>query len=182
MAKPINTESIEKATHKTWSEWTAELDSVKARELTHGELATTVRKLLEGTVENPSWWAQSITVAYEQHIGRRVPGQLADGTFEIAVSKTTQFSREVLFSRVVEWFGSQATLNNHEVLKPRSTETPKRSTWRCDFADKSKFSATVEGVGEKAKLVLAHTAIPSAEEAETWKSFWQSEIVRYIEK
>lgn len=172
MTKSINTESIEKASGESWETWVHKLDRAGARELSHAELAKLVNGQLEG-VESGGWWAQGITVAYEQHIGRRVPGQLANGLFELAVSKSVARSRDVLFPVVVKWFEGKRELSGEEPLKPRSTETPKRSNWRCDFADGSKFAATVEENGEKSKLVLSHTAVPTKEEADTWKTYWK---------
>ena len=174
MTKPINTISIEKATHKSWEQWVKELDESGAQKLTHTELARKLYDLLDGSVDNHGWWAQGITVAYEQHTGKRVPGQLANGLFELAISKTTTMPRDVLFQKVVSWFEEQSKLNGFELTKPRSSETPKRSTWRCDLADGSKFSATVEDSGEKARLVLSHTAIPTQSEAEEWRMYWRS--------
>lgn len=142
--------------------------------MSHGDLAKLVQSKLEGLVDNPAWWAQGITVAYEQHIGKRVPGQLADGTFEIAVSKSVNVRRNELFQQVSGWFDAQKSLNNQEVLNVRSSETPKRSSWRCDFVDKSKFAATVEENGDNSKLVLSHTAIPTKQQADGWKEFWRS--------
>ena len=173
MTKPINIASIEKATHKSWEQWVEELDESGARELSHTELARKLYDQLDGTLESHGWWAQGITVAYEQYIGKRVPGQLANGLFELAVSKTAAVSRAVLFRRVVTWFEAQSELNGSEPMKPRSSETPKRSTWRCDFADGSKFSATIEDSGEKSRLILTHTAIPTKQEADSWKDFWR---------
>lgn len=173
MTKPTNLPSIEKTTGKPWSAWAKELDAAGARDLSHPEIAELARQRLEGLTDNVGWWAQGITVAYEQHIGRRVPGQLANGLFEVSVSKTVASVREELFPATVSWFESQKKLNKQTPAKPRSSETPKRSTWRCDFKDGSKFSATVEGAGEKSKLVLAHTAIPTQEEATAWKDFWR---------
>ena len=172
MTKPINTESIEKATGKSWEAWVRELDKLGARELSHAELARLINRQLEG-MESSGWWAQGITVAYEQHTGKRIPGQLANGLFELAVSKSVSCPRSELFPAIVKWFESRGELNSREALKPRSTETPKRSNWRCDFADGSKFSATVEDLGEKSKLVLSHTAIPTKEEADKWKAYWK---------
>lgn len=180
MTKPMNTDGIEKATNKTWEAWVQELDEAGARDMTHKDLALKLYHQLEGTVENHGWWAQGITVAYEQHIGKRIPGQLANGLFEIAVSKTITASRDDLFATVTKWFDAQSTLNNHEVLKPRSTQTPKRSNWRCDFADGSKFAATVEGSDTKSKLVLSHTAIPNKQEADDWKAFWTDTISKHL--
>ena len=149
-----------------------ELDGLGARELSHAELARLVNEQLKG-MESSGWWAQGITVAYEQHTGKRVPGQLANGLFELAVSKSVASPRSELFPAIVRWFESKKELNGSEPLKPRRTETPKRSNWRCDFSDGSKFAATVEDAGEKSKLVLSHTAIPTKQEADAWKTYWK---------
>lgn len=180
MAKPINIESIERATGMTWSELVNELDKNDAKNMSHAQLAHLASSLLEGKIKSYEWWAQSVAVAYEQHIGRRIPGQLANGLFELAVSKTALESRNNLFPRVVKWFESQKKLNGREFIKPRSTETPKRSNWRCDFSDKSKFTATVEDNGLKSKLVLSHTDIPSQKQADAWKVYWQQTAQRLI--
>lgn len=173
MTRPINTDSIEKATGKSWEQWVRELEDSGARQLSHADLARKLYDQLAGSLDNHGWWAQGITVAYEQHIGKRVPGQLANGLFELAVSKTAVASRHDLFRQVTEWFEKQNQLNGSAPLKPRSSQTPKRSTWRCDFADGSKFSATIEDNREKSKLVLSHTAIPTKQEADDWKDFWR---------
>jgi len=174
MTKPINISSIEKATNKSWQQWVKELDGSGARELSHTDLARKLHEELEGKVESHGWWAQGITVAYEQHIGKRIPGQLANGLFELAVSKTVATSRNNLFMHVVEWFESHSELNGHKLFKPRSSETPNRSNWRCDFSDGSKFAATVEGDDKKSKLILSHTSLPTKQEADEWKAFWRN--------
>lgn len=174
MTKPSNISSIETGTGKNWSEWTSFFESVKAEKLSHLELSKKVEAELQGAVENPAWWAQSVTVAFEQTTGRRVPGQLANGLFELAVSKSVASPREELFTRAVEWFESQSTLNGKAYAKPRQTVTPKRSNWRCDFDDGSKFAVTVEDGAAKSKLVLSHTAVSTQADAERWKEFWSS--------
>lgn len=174
MTKPTDLPAIEKATGKPWGEWVRGLDAAGARDLAHAEIARLVNKRLEGLSRSPGWWAQGITVAYEQHIGRRVPGQLANGLFEVSVSKTVPKARAELFPATVTWFEAQKAFRGQPPQKPRSSETPKRSNWRCDFEAGSKFSATVEeGAGGKSKLVLAHTALPDQEAAEAWKAFWR---------
>lgn len=182
MTKPMNIASIEKATNKSWDQWVRELDKSGARELSHADLAHKLNDVLEGELESHGWWAQGITVAYEQHIGKRAPGQLANGLFELAVSKTAATSRNTLFPQLVEWFENQSEFNGSAPLKSRSSETPKRSTWRCDFADGSKFSSTVEENGEKSKLILSHTAVPTKQEADDWKDFWRNTAEQLIKQ
>lgn len=181
MTKPINTDSIAKATNKSWDDWVKDLDARGARQLSHKDLARQLYDELDGKLDNHGWWAQGITVAYEQHTGKRIPGQLANGLFEMAVSKTIQTSRSNLFPTVVSWFEAQGELDRREYVKPRSSQTPKRSSWRCDFVDGSKFAATVEDSDNKSKLVLSHTDIPTKQEADTWKEFWRSVADKFIQ-
>lgn len=178
MTKPQATKGIEKATNKSWQQWMNELDEMGARDMTHTEIARKLYDQLDGKLENHGWWAQGISVAYEQQIGRCVPGQLANGKFEIAVSKTVGLSSEELFECAVAWMESQHDLNNHVVNKPRSSQTPKRSNWRCNFDDGSKLTATVEEAGEKSKIVVAVTDVPSKGLADEWKTFWQEHIIK----
>ena len=175
MTKPTNLISIEKATGKSMDWWVQELDNSGARDMSHGEIAKFLfEKLDKSGMNSPGWWAQGITVAYEQLTGRRVPGQLANGLFEMTISKTILESRDSYFPKVSSWLQSQPNFNGQTYSKPRSSETPKRSNWRCDFADGSKFTASVEVNGDKSKLVLAHTAIPTQQESAAWKYYWSN--------
>lgn len=173
MTKAQDTTTIERATNRQWSEWVADLDAAGARDMGHTKLAQLVRSKLGDSFESGAWWAQMITVAYEQHIGRRIPGQLADGTFEIAVSKTYQQGRKVMFDGVIEWFEHKEDFAGVKVTHMRISHTPKRSNWRCNFPDGSKFAATVEGSGQTSKIVLSHTALPSKQEADRWRKYWR---------
>ena len=90
--KAISLEPIERTTKRPWPEWLAFMDRIGAEHLDHTQIAQHVHEELERMapgLDNPGWWAQGITVAYEQHSGRRLPGQQADGTFQMSVSKTT---------------------------------------------------------------------------------------------
>lgn len=176
MTKAINVASIEKATGRKWDDWATQLHNLGADDFSHLELSKLVKKELEGLVDNPDWWSQSITVAYEQSIGKRIPGQLANGLFELAVSKAVTEPREALFLRSVEWFENNSEHNGKVYINPRQTITPKRSNWRCDFNDGSKFAVTVEGDDTKSKLVLSHTAVPDYQSAEQWKAHWKSVV------
>lgn len=81
-SRKVGDESLRRATGKTSAEWHAILDAAGASEWDHARIARWV-----ATSPNVSdWWAQGVTMSYEQHIGRRVPGQRSDGTFETSVS------------------------------------------------------------------------------------------------
>lgn len=172
MTKPINTDSIAKATNKPWEQWVSEIEATGGRNMSHTELARRLYDELSSKIDNHGWWAQGITVAYEQHIGKRIPGQLANGLFELAVSKTVPSSREHAFSKLEKLLSGYQDFNGQQPNNQRASGTPKRSNWRCDFKDGSKFTATVEGI-DSAKIVFSHTAVPSKKEADSWKEYWK---------
>jgi hypothetical protein len=81
-------EAMEAATGKHPDAWFALLDAQDATTWTHTAIAKWVHEV-QGV---PGWWAQSVTIRYEQARGMRLPGQRADGTF--AITKSTRFAAE----------------------------------------------------------------------------------------
>lgn len=84
MAATKGDAAIQVATGKTWAQWRAVLDDAGAAEWPHPQIA----RWVDEHFEIGGWWAQGVTVGYEQAIGRRLPGQRADGTFDVSVSRT----------------------------------------------------------------------------------------------
>ena len=82
-------ESLLAATGKTWNEWFAVLDAADATGLKHPQIVAVLVEM-HGV---GAWWAQGITVGYEQARGMRMPGQRADGTFEVSASKAIDGSQ-----------------------------------------------------------------------------------------
>lgn len=181
MAKPQNINAIEQATNIRWAEWKSWLDSRNACELPHQEIAEIVCAKIEKIVDNPGWWSQGITVAYEQEIGRRLPGQRSDGTFEMSVSKSVNEGRAQLFERCTQVLSIFRLLNDLEISNPRSSVTPVRSNWRCEFSDGSKTVWSVDvKTPEKSQLVIRQTNMKSTEEATLWKKFWTDFVEKNI--
>jgi hypothetical protein len=174
MARAENIPAIEKATGRQWSDWMEWLDAAGARQLGHTQIAAMVLKELQPVMpESPGWWAQGVTVAYEQSIGRRVPGQRADGTFEFNVSRTVNEARETVFTRLTEWLSGETAFQDAAIQKARTSVTPVRSYWRCDLEDGGKVAWSIESKGGgKTLVVVTHGNLPSAEEAERWRTFW----------
>ena len=88
-AQKLSDEKLVAATGKKRAEWNAILVAAGAREWKHPMIAA----WLQSEHGVAGWWAQGITVAFEQMIGRRRPGQTADGTFSVSVTKTVNGSR-----------------------------------------------------------------------------------------
>jgi hypothetical protein len=82
-------ESVHEATGRHWDDWFEWLHEHGADDLEHPAIVD----LLDVAGELPSsWWRQTVTTSFEQHIGRRVDGQVADGTFEVGVRRTFRSS------------------------------------------------------------------------------------------
>jgi len=91
MATPVGSSSdgvgddaVREATGRDRAEWFALLDQAGAATWKHKDIASWL--VAEQGVD--AWWAQGITVGFEQARGIRRPGQRQDGTFEASVSRT----------------------------------------------------------------------------------------------
>lgn len=77
-------EAMQAATGKTHDEWRALLDAAGAKDWAHK--ATADWLVAEHGVD--PWWAQGITIDYEQARKGRVPGQRSDGSFATQKART----------------------------------------------------------------------------------------------
>ena len=152
------------------SEWFALLNAWGAADRPHPEIA---RWLIdEHGVDG--WWAQELTVAYEMAIGRRKPGQRADG-FSITGSKTVAVPVERLYAAFLDE-GVRSRWLPAGSLRVR-TATPHR-TARFDWQD----GATRIAIGFTAKgetrssVALDHERLPDAETAAEMKAFWRERL------
>ena len=84
-ADGVGDEAVREATGRDRAEWFALLDQAGAATWKHKDIASWL--VTEHSVDG--WWAQGVTVGYEQSRGIRQPGQRQDGTFEASVSRTT---------------------------------------------------------------------------------------------
>src|SRR5207249_473349 len=80
---PMSDQKLVEATGQGWQQWFGLLDAWEAASRPHPEIA----RWLGAEHGVPGWWAQSITVGYEQARGLRAPGQHADG-WAVTASKT----------------------------------------------------------------------------------------------
>ncbi|MDS1269085.1 DUF4287 domain-containing protein [Lipingzhangella sp. LS1_29] len=87
-------ETIRRTTGRPREEWFALLDAWGALSRSHAEIA----RWLTEHHQVPGWWAQTLTVAYEQDRGIRAPGQRRDGTFSATASRTLNVPAELAFA------------------------------------------------------------------------------------
>lgn len=122
-------ESIRERTGRSWDAWFATLDAWGAAQRTHTEIA----RWLVTEHQVAGWWAQSITVGYEQARGMRAPGQQSDGYFSASGSKTVAVSVGRLFDAFAD--ESKRTQWLPDKIQVRTTNAPK--SLRADWDDGS---------------------------------------------
>jgi hypothetical protein len=118
--RPYSDEVIRSNTGRTWDEWFALLDGWGAARRPHPEIA---RWLVEEH-DVGGWWAQGVTVAYEQARGLRDPGQRRGGLYEANASKTVAVPVE----RLYEAFADPALRERR--LPDAATADKLRTWWR----------------------------------------------------
>ncbi|NLO71258.1 MAG: hypothetical protein GX102_10065 [Porphyromonadaceae bacterium] len=170
--KPSNIKSLETGTGKSWEYWLEFLESINAKELPHDEIARKVHA--HGANE---WWSQGVTVAYEQHIGRRIPGQTCDGDFQVTVSKTILGNMDEALEKWVKKVEGITEFDGVKITRePAISQTEKWRYWRCGLEDKSKISVNIQTKpgGVKSSLAINHDKIQEAGGVEKWRAFWKA--------
>ena len=106
------------ATGRTWAEWFHLLDAAGAAEWSHPQIAA----WLGDAHDVPPWWRQSVTVGFEQERGMRLPGQRADGTFEVGASKTMPGDQAAVLDTVIDavsaGVGARPSSTSREIAYP----------------------------------------------------------------
>lgn len=137
------------ATGKTRADWHALLEAAGAREWAHPEIASWLQD--EHGVEG--WWAQGITVGFEQAIGRRQPGQTADGTFSVSVTKTVNAARATVLEDAL------AILADHFGDPTSVSPNSRYSTARWKAEDHTTVAAIAEPKPGKTTVSLTRSKI-----------------------
>lgn len=130
------------------------LEASGARDWPHPRIA----HWLQETTELTGWWAQGIAIGYEQSIGRRVPGQRADGTFEVSVTRRVAFDQGSALDALIE--AATAGLDRVPSTSNRAARTI-TARWNLDGGERviAAVSGPVDGV---VVLTLTHGGMPTS--------------------
>lgn len=172
--KSSNLEAIARATGKPWDLWLAELAAAGANQLAHKPLASLAFDMMPAELSNPGWWAQSVAIAYEQHIGRRIPGQSSDGSFKGSVSKTLNTNLDTALERWLDAVQNHVDFNGTQLeAAPTVSGSDKWRYWKAKFSDGSRVNVSITMKGDKASVSADHAKLPNAQALEGWKAFWR---------
>jgi uncharacterized protein YndB with AHSA1/START domain len=183
----ISSAAVEKATGKPWSHWLQVLDKAGATEMPHRDIAN----LLYTRHKVPAWWAQMVTVGYEQARGLRVKHQTATG-FSGNASRTIAASMHATFKAwtddgVREKWLPDAPMTIRKATPGKSVRIawthppakkgaePRNSTVEVNLWDKSKPGAP------KTTVQVQENRLPALKDVKACKQFWSDALDRLQE-
>lgn len=162
---------LRRSTGKDRAEWFALLDGWAATRRPYREIVD----WLTGEHGLSDWWAQKLTVEYEQERGVRAPGVRPGGTFTVTASKTVMVPVGRLFAAFVDAALRARWLPGAEMRE--RTSRPERSA-RFEWAGgPSRVNVEFAAKGEaKSQVAVEHERLPDAATAERTKAYWQERL------
>jgi len=181
MATGSRIQAVERATGRRWDAWLAFFERIGGAELSHQELAAALERELHGVVDNVGWWAQSTAIAYEQLLGRRIPGQAHDGTFQANLSRSTSLDMRSLMDAWTAFAAEDDGLAALADVDVNPGGTDKRLTWRTKSPDGGGVVVTAEPKKDgTASLQVQLLRLASPEAAAETKRHWVEVVERFL--
>lgn len=168
----VGSDAVMKATGRAWDQWLTVLDKAGANTLGHKQIADMVHEKF-GV---PGWWAQMVTVGYEQARGMRDIYEKADG-YAANASKTVEAALDRLYGawsdpRLREYWLPGAPLDVRKSTDGKSM----RITWALG---KTNVDVTFSAKGPARSLVqVEHSKLPDAEAVTAQKVYWSEALAR----
>lgn len=154
-------------TGRGWEQWRELIDAWPGHDDGHTAVAAWLQR--EHAVDG--WWAQAVTVGWERISGRRLPSQMADGTFTANKSATITTDHHALRQMLLDDAGRADLFPGHDPeLRSRPTSKHVRVGLVQGVAE---ISLTPKDNG-RVTVVVAHAKLESPEQVEHWKGFWRA--------
>jgi uncharacterized protein YndB with AHSA1/START domain len=166
----IGSAAVEKKTGRGWKQWFAVLDAAGAKELPHKEIA----RYLHAEHGVDGWWAQMVTVGYEQARGLRAKHETSSG-FQVSGSKTVAVPLDRLYAAFADARQRKRWLGDARIEVRKATPSKSmRITWlEDDTSVEANFYA--KGAG-KSQVALQHRKLPTARAAAQRKAYWKERL------
>lgn len=170
-AQPEHTDdAIAVRTGRRWDDWVRVIDAGPGHEATH----TAIANWLTASEGIDPWWAQAVTVGFERITGRRLPGQMADGTFTISRSRTLSLNVEDIRALLLDEAGRSDLLPSLATTL-RSRPTAKRLRLGLDDPDTGTSGLLFSfdpAPGGRTRLAVTHDGLPTLAAGDAWKARW----------
>ena len=171
----MSSEAVKKGTGRDWDEWLKLLDDAGAQKMSHKEIAAWLN---ENHIES-GWWAQSVTVGYEQARGMRKRHERPDG-FSVSVSKTISGAIGDLYSAWTDSAKRESWLPSTKLDYTTANENKNlRAKWP---EDDSQLVVNFYDKGDsRTQVVVQLERLVNEEIVERRRKFWREALGRLAE-
>ena len=162
----VSNDAVVEATGRGWDEWCDLIEAWPGRADGH----TAIASHLEFEHDVDGWWAQTVTGGYERIAGLRLPHQMPDGTFTANKSKTITADAEIIVEMLRHPDDHTALFPGHETeLRSR----PGAKAIRIAIGNGVVVIGVEARPNSRAKVTIMHEKLPTSEDVERWKFYWQ---------
>jgi activator of HSP90 ATPase len=191
----VSTASVHKGSGKHWREWINILDRAGAGGWTHQEIVAFLKK----KYKLRPWWQQGVTIGYEIHTGKRVPGQTLKGDYSVTSTKAFAIDAKSLWKLVSSAKGIDIWLqplssfslrpkSQYEVAggifgEVRTMKAPQRirMTWQdSDWEKPTTLQINVYPKKGKSMLVIQHEHLKTASLKEEMRKRWRRALEKLL--
>ncbi len=167
----ISSEAVKAKTGRGWDQWIEALDSDKANQLSHKEIA----QLVHDKYKIGPWWCQMVTVGYEQAKGLREVHQKTDG-FSANLSRTMALPIEAAFE---QWSDAKLRKKLTGAAKYKVTTVNPTKWVRLAFDDGTRVDVGFYAKGEdRCQVTVQHNKLSSADDVKARKEYWAEVLER----
>ena len=168
----IGDAAVKAATGRTWKQWFKVLDGADAATWSHRRIAA----FLHDQHQVPGWWAQMVTVGFEQARGLRAPHQTATG---FTASRSATF--EAPLARLYAAWDDPALRGrwlDESDIEIRSS-TPLKSM-RITWSDgATRVEAAFSSKGEQRSMVqVQHHKLVDPAALEQARAYWEARLAK----
>lgn len=170
--EPRSSQGMRGATGRNRDEWFALLDAWGASRREYRGIAGWL--VAEHGLSN--WWAQKLTVEYEQARGMRAAGVRRDGTFTVTASKTVAVPVARLYEAFVDpelrerWLPDAA-------LRERASRQAQSVQFDSDDHGGTRVNAGFTAQGDaKSQVGLEHERLPDAKARDEARAYWRERL------
>lgn len=165
-AQPEHSDAaVRGATGRGWDQWVDLIEAEPVAQQGHTAVAAWVRE--EHGIDG--WWAQSVTGGWERITGRRLPHQMADGTFTANRSRTMALDAAAVRALLVDEEGRDVLFPTHDTVL---RSNPASKTLRVEVGPGVAVLSLEERGDGRVTVTVAHEQLPHHEDVKLWKQFW----------
>ena len=164
----ITEEAVKKGTGRGWEDWYRILDDAGAEVMTHKEIAVflTERDGLS------AWWAQMVTVGYEQARGRREPNQAAIG-YQTSASRVIAVPVSRAYRAWADTRTRKRWLMTPFTVRVANRDKSLRVTWPDQTFVDVYFTPKGEG---KCQVAVQQRKLKASSDVTKAKKFWADHL------